>query len=464
VQKAHETKETQSPSVPAQEAPKQPIAQSQVPESDQQNRVVQPIPIIQEPPKQPVAQTQVPESDQQNRMVQPIPIIEEPPKQEIPEPKVAEIVQAPIQPPKVDSVVKAQPEVQATREETKPLETTVPEAQNIVPEQTSVPVVGTVPDAKPRTPIPNPPDDVEIPPLPQEQIPIHQPRPQHPPGSRLRYNPPPINTSIGKVKSAKSAPPTRQPASAPPQTQPVPDRRASEVQRTSYQATQAQPTIPEESTENGAQPHTPSYHPPPLLPRPATSHEQPLHSRPQVQRKVSAPVASRNPNMYPISETNVPSTHGAPPQPEMPPPPPPKIPLPGLVTSNLPGQAKSGVFSPSQVPLPDSAMPSSPTPSQIPLPESAIGTNVATRAESLLRRAMMEQQHRQAGYGGKENRPPSVGSPGTHKTSGSVRSIDRRSIQQEPIELPAGGEDDDEPVMKAVSYPGDEWVPRWDGD
>jgi hypothetical protein len=26
------------------------------------------------------------------------------------------------------------------------------------------------------------------------------------------------------------------------------------------------------------------------------------------------------------------------------------------------------------------------------------------------------------------------------------------------------GPEDDEPVMKAVSYPGDEWIPRWDGD
>jgi len=32
------------------------------------------------------------------------------------------------------------------------------------------------------------------------------------------------------------------------------------------------------------------------------------------------------------------------------------------------------------------------------------------------------------------------------------------------VELPATkmGDDDDEPVMKATSYPGDEWIPRWE--
>jgi hypothetical protein len=28
----------------------------------------------------------------------------------------------------------------------------------------------------------------------------------------------------------------------------------------------------------------------------------------------------------------------------------------------------------------------------------------------------------------------------------------------------AGSFEDDPPVMKATSYPGDEWIPRWDGD
>lgn len=48
-------------------------------------------------------------------------------------------------------------------------------------------------------------------------------------------------------------------------------------------------------------------------------------------------------------------------------------------------------------------------------------------------------------------------------SSSSVRSV--RVGGMEPIELPAGRMDEeDEPVMRATSYPGDEWIPSWDGD
>jgi len=243
------------------------------------------------------------------------------------------------------------------------------------------------------------------------------------------------------------------------------------VQRTqSHQSAVAQPAVREEGSDGSSGTATPSYHPPPLV-RP-TSAGDPQQTRPLVQRKAPTPVAStvRTRNMYPISETNAPPTATPSPPPAnvaVPPQLPPKIPLslPGLVTSNLPGQPKQQIFSPSHIPLPDSAL-SSPSPSQIPLPQSAVYTDAPARAESLLRRAVIEQQ---AQRHIKDSSSPQSkrNSASLPARGGSVRSVDARGLAAlEPVELPAGryGDEDEEPVMMAVSYPGDEWVPRWDGD
>jgi hypothetical protein len=397
------------------------------------------------------------------------------------------------------------------------------------PESNVEPATETPPLSKSTTPVYDPPDDVQIPPLPQQQIPILQPKPKHPANSGLRMGPtanrsanvPPTATSsrqqppaVSSVQNPVAVPtqqmttspasqravvsppaqqtsvsPASQPATVSPpslqsspgsQEQSTTDKRAAQGQRTSsYQSANIQPTIPEESLQNDGEPDSKSsYHPPPLITRPLSS-EQPV-SRPPIQRKSSAPASTINfhpQNMSTISEASTPSSiESAPAASAMPPPPPPKIPLPGLVTYNLPGQPKATIFSPSQVPLPESALPSSPSPAQIPLPESAKGTGAPARAESLLKLAVEQQQLQQRQNAGKENRPPSTSSTSSrahlHRMSDSVRSVDGRALSQlEPIELPVpNGDEDEEPVMNATSGPADMWDPwaagefRWEGD
>jgi hypothetical protein len=380
------------------------------------------------------------------------------------------------------------------------------------------------------------PDQVEIPPLPQENIPMMQPKPQYAKGQL------PVRSSVSRpitVNGASKAPkdtkaeiPVPQQAeivkAEPPKSvslqqrplqveeklpslqnlpqQPPIQKQPPPVQKLQQYALQS-PPIPEEGTYSAV-----SYHPPPLLPRVKTSDEPlPLHgssfisntsqpTRKQNSQNVSSIVAAIPPALDAKKENF--SSSQAPVLP-------PKIPLPGLVTQNLPGQSKNAIFSPSRVPLPESAIAERPPkrdvsgprgpqdlmlPTSVPLPESAVASPSPAggavgdvsgqyRTESLLKKSLEPNRTQSSAARAQiqaqiEQVPPAGSSPSTATHMRSESSASRRSTRK-PVGSGAGGgpradlsglvelpatNDDDEPVMKAVSYPGDEWMPRWDGD
>lgn len=82
------------------------------------------------------------------------------------------------------------------------------------------------------------------------------------------------------------------------------------------------------------------------------------------------------------------------------------------------------------------------------------------RLEREAARARARELERSASGGGQVPSLRSVGG----STTGGPSGWERRGSYSRPVfELPAV--EDDEPTMKATSYPGQEWVPpMWDGD
>jgi len=108
--------------------------------------------------------------------------------------------------------------------------------------------------------------------------------------------------------------------------------------------------------------------------------------------------------------------------------PPPKIPLPQIITSVGAQRSLGDVLSPARIPLPASAV--------------------------------VEEA---PGYGGQ---PAHRGHLPPIEEGASHSEQPKQEIAELPGSRPhrrgaSNGSDEDEPVMKATSYPGDEWIPEW---
>ena len=312
------------------------------------------------------------------------------------------------------------------------------------------------------------PDPVQIPPLQQDHIPILQPRPQHP-GSKLKYEPP----SLGKAKLGATIPADPKMEGNEPQPQ-VPQQAIPEQGPQGDVATSNNSSV--------------SYHPPPL-----------------VQRKAPPAAVQKGPSSLDEIPTQSTGGHMMAPS-DVPPRLPPKIPLPQVNTQVQQIQRHSDILSPSQMPLPPSATAPTPpsfyqrdvtSPTSIPLPQSATSPapqnwgpgNLTTISESSfpssrdspLPPSYSQQSatppsnsHSPAAFGRvpiiQIPTAPGRAQPRSEFSNTSVPQADHSHLP----ELPGSavhrrnpstlGTEDDAPVMKAVSYPGDEWIPRWDGD
>jgi hypothetical protein len=200
------------------------------------------------------------------------------------------------------------------------------------------------------------PDDVQIPPLPQDQIPILQPRPQHP-QSRLRYDPPAVgNAGVlhpAPVQESKKAENPSMPAQNP-------------VSKSTEQQAPVVQDTPGAST----------YQPPPLNRN--RSQEENVN-RAQSRNSTQASVGENPSTIYTIHENE-------PPKPAGPPPPPPKIPLQNVQQSAI-------IFSPVEYAASEAASPQLQSPSGIPLPDSKATSPAPSRNQSLLRQAVSSSSH-----------------------------------------------------------------------
>jgi hypothetical protein len=298
------------------------------------------------------------------------------------------------------------------------------------------------------------PDATEIPPLPQDNIPLLQPQPKHPAGS-LRYVPPAVNTRgvFHNTRPASYAGSSNvqevRPASLPAQSQV--SQKQTEIQ--SVVGTSAVSNVEQSSVVQ-------SYHPPPLPPLTRARTSESNVPRIIPQRALETVNESHPTSHFDTVNINIP---------QVPPPPPPKIPLPSLVTHDLGGGDRTDVFSPSNYPLPQSAT-TAPVPAlNQGMRDGQVGRS-ATTATPYTGAHGHQTSDKTAGYGSIPRRtshgsasaiPPQVlpfqgNNPRRQpSTSGAGAS--------EVYELPATNGHDDEPVMMAVSYPGDEWIPEWNG-